>query len=250
MILEVRGVEFAYRSSDVLRDITFDIKENEIIAILGPNGVGKTTLLKCMNAILTPTAGAVFVQCENLFELDRTEIARRIGYVPQRCETNRMTVFDAILLGRKPHITWNVTEKDLKTVEAAIRRLDLAHLSIRYIDEMSGGELQKVSIARAIVQEPGILLLDEPTASLDLKNQVEILKLIGSITREHSVSAIITMHDLNLALRHANRFVLMKDGAIFAAGGDEIINETSIEAVYGLPVTVERHNGWKFVLPE
>ncbi len=250
MILDVQGVRFGYRSNDVLRDITFDVKKNEIIAILGPNGVGKTTLLKCMNAILTPNAGAVLVDCEDVLALDRREIARRIGYVPQRCETGRMTAFDAILLGRKPHITWNVTDNDLKTVEAAIRRLDLSHLSIRYIDEMSGGELQKVSIARAIVQNPRILLLDEPTASLDLKNQVEILNLIGSITREHAVSAIMTMHDLNLALRHAHRFVLMKEGSIFAAGGDDVINEDTIEAVYGLPVSVERHNGWKFVLPK
>ncbi|MDN5341001.1 MAG: iron complex transport system ATP-binding protein [Euryarchaeota archaeon] len=249
MILDVDGVAFTYRSSPVIRDITFDLRPHQVLAILGPNGVGKTTLLKCMNAILRPKAGSVLIEGADLLTADRMEIARKVGYVPQRCEAGRMTVFDAVLLGRRPHIGWDVTEKDIRIVEAAIRMLHLEDLTLRYIDEMSGGELQKVSIARALVQEPRVLLLDEPTSSLDLKNQIEILGIVRQVTAEHDVAAVMTMHNLNMALRYADRFILLKDGVIHAAGGPDVVTPETIEAVYGVPVTVERFNGYRFVVP-
>jgi iron complex transport system ATP-binding protein len=249
MILDVDGVAFNYRSAPVIRDITFDLRPHQTLAILGPNGVGKTTLLKCMNAILRPKAGSVLIEGADLLTADRMEIARKVGYVPQRCEAGRMTVFDAVLLGRRPHIGWDVTEKDIRIVEAAIRMLHLEDLKLRYIDEMSGGELQKVSIARALVQEPRVLLLDEPTSSLDLKNQLEILGIVRHVTAEHDVAAVMTMHDLNMALRYADRFILLKDGVIHAAGGPDVVTPETIEAVYGVPVTVERYNGFRFVVP-
>ena len=249
MILEVDGVAFTYRSAPVIREITFDLEPHQVLAILGPNGVGKTTLLKCMNAILRPGAGSVLVDGTDLLRTDRMEIARNVGYVPQRCEAGRMTVFDAVLLGRRPHIGWNVTDADLKVVESAIRMLRLEDLTLRYIDEMSGGELQKVSIARALVQEPRVLLLDEPTSSLDLRNQLEILGIVRRVAEEHDVAAVMTMHDLNMALRYADRFILLKDGVVHAAGGPGVVTPETIEAVYGVPVTVERYNGFSVVVP-
>ena len=249
MILDVDGVAFTYRSAPVIQEITFGLRPHQILAILGPNGVGKTTLLKCMNAILRPKAGSIIVEDLDLLTADRMEIARRMGYVPQRSEAGRMTAFDAILLGRLPHIQWNVSEADLRTVEAAIRMLHLEDLSLRYIDEMSGGELQKVSIARALVQEPRVLLLDEPTSSLDLRNQIDILEIVRSVVAAHDVAAVMTMHDLNMALRYADRFILLKDGVIHAAGGPDVVTPETIEAVYGVPVTVERFNGYRFVVP-
>ncbi|HOB18540.1 MAG TPA: ABC transporter ATP-binding protein [Candidatus Methanoculleus thermohydrogenotrophicum] len=249
MILEVDGVVFTYRSAPVIQDITFDLRPHQTLAILGPNGVGKTTLLKCMNAILKPKAGSIFVEGLDLLSADRMEIARRMGYVPQRSEAGRITAFDAILLGRRPHIGWNVSERDLQIVEAAIRMLRLEDLSLRYIDEMSGGELQKVSIARALVQEPRVLLLDEPTSSLDLRNQIEILEIVRSVVAEHDVAAVMTMHDLNMALRYADRFIFLKDGLIHAAGGPEVVTAETIEEVYGVPVVVERYNGYQIIIP-
>ena len=249
MILDVDGVAFTYRSSPVIRDITFSLRPHQVLAILGPNGVGKTTLLKCMNAILRPKTGSVLVEGTDLLTADRMAIARKVGYVPQRCEVGRMTAFDAILLGRRPHIRWDVTEADLRIVEAAVRMLRLEDLSLRYIDEMSGGELQKVSIARALVQEPRVLLLDEPTSSLDLKNQLEILEIVRRVTADHDVAAVMTMHDLNMALRYADRFILLKDGVIHAAGGPDVVTPEIIEAVYGVPVTLERYNGFSVVVP-
>jgi iron complex transport system ATP-binding protein len=162
VILDINDVSFTYRSSDVLHDVSFAVNPGEVVSILGPNGVGKTTLLRCINAILAPKTGDILVGDENILSLSRMEVARRIGYVAQQCEKARLTVFDAILLGRRPHMGWNISDTDLKIVDAAVRMLELEDLSLRYIDEMNGGELQKVSIARALVQEPRLLLLEEP----------------------------------------------------------------------------------------
>ncbi len=249
MILEVSGLSFAYKSRGILRDVRFHVANGEILAILGPNGVGKTTLLKCINAMLRPFTGSVLVNSENVFSLSTMEIAHRIGYVAQRAETSRLIAFDAILMGRRPHLSWKASDKDLAIVNAAIKLLDLGHLAMRYIDQVSGGELQKVALARALVQEPKVLLLDEPTSNLDLKNQVEILKIIRRVVKEHEVSAVMTMHDLNKALRYADKYLFLKEGVIFEAG--EVIGVTAetIQAVYGLPVEIHYYKGNPVVLP-
>ena len=249
MILSVDELRFFYRNQEVLADIAFSIDEGEIVAILGPNGVGKTTLLKCLNRILTPRGGAVLLEGDDLSRLDMMEIARKVGYVPQRVETGRLTAFDAVLLGRRPHIGWDVTGKDLKIVDAVFRRLQMDHLRLSYIDEMSGGELQKIAIARAIVQEPKVLLLDEPTSNLDLKNQVNILSIIARIVREHHIAAVMTMHDLNQALRFADRFIFLKGGRVYSHGGHDMVSSAVIEEVYGLPVVIGELGGVRCVVP-
>ncbi|MCQ8894198.1 MAG: ABC transporter ATP-binding protein [Methanolinea sp.] len=250
MTLSIQDLTFFYRNQEVLHEIAFSIGKCEIVAILGPNGVGKTTLLKCLNRILRPRDGVVYLDGQELFRLDGAEIARNIGYVPQRIETGRLTAFDAVLLGRKPHIGWDLTDKDLKMVDAVFRRLAMDHLRLAYIDEMSGGELQKVAIARALVQEPRILLLDEPTSNLDLKNQVAILSTIARVVREHGISAVMTMHDINHAIRYADRFIFLKNGRIYAHGGPETISSKTIEEVYGLPVIIGKLGGVTCVVPE
>ncbi len=249
MMLEVDGVGFGYPSHPVLEEVSFSVSPEEFIAVLGPNGVGKTTLLRCLNALLRPGAGSVLLEDRDVLAMSRPEIAREMAYVSQRTQPMRMTVFDSVLLGRRPHMGFDVTSRDLAITEAILRRLDLADLALRYVDEMSGGEVQKVAIARALVQEPRILLLDEPTSSLDLKNQLEILGLVRDVVREHGVAALMTMHDLNLALRFADRFILMKGGAIHAAGGREVVTAETIRSVYDVPVTVEQCCGFPVVVP-
>ena len=249
MILEVDGVEFQYKSKEVLKEIKFELKRNEILSILGPNGVGKTTLLKCMNAILKPKRGTVLIEDEDVLKLEQIEIARRLGYVPQRCEPARLTAFDAILLGRMPHIKWNITTEDVMIVEDTIKKLNLDEMALRYIDELSGGELQKVGIARAIAQNPKLLLLDEPTSSLDLKNQLDILDTVRDVVRKENVSAIMTMHDLNLAFRYSDKFLFLKNGTIFAAGRMEDITSDIIKEVYGVPVTIQNYQNVSVVIP-
>ncbi|WP_211530591.1 ABC transporter ATP-binding protein [Methanocalculus chunghsingensis] len=250
MILGVDELKFMYRNKGILDEIAFSINEGEIVAILGPNGVGKTTLLKCLNRILVPKQGVVTVGGDTITSLDLMEIARRIGYVPQRVETGRLTGFDAVLLGRRPHIGWDVTEKDLRIVEAAFRSFGIDRLRLHYIDEMSGGELQMIAIARAFVQEPKILLLDEPTSALDLKNQIEILQRINAIVAEHNIAVVMTVHDLNTALRYADRFILLKDQYVHTCGDKSVVTAEVIEAVYGVPVMIGELAGVTCVIPQ
>lgn len=249
MILDINGVEFNYKSREVLNEISFSVRPNEILTILGPNGVGKTTLLKCINRIHNPGAGSIMVEDQDIMKLSLPEVAKKVGYVPQHCEKGRLTAYDAILLGRRPHIVWSTSEKDIRIVDAVIKRLKMEDLAMRYIDQMSGGELQKISIARSIVQEPRLLLLDEPTSSLDLRNQQEILKIICEVVKGHNVSAVMTLHDINTALRFSDRFLMLKDNRVFAAGGSEIINPENIRAVYGVSVAVESVTGGSVVVP-
>ena len=169
-------VEFSYGSVPVLCDVNFEVKKGDFISILGVNGSGKSTLMKCINRILRFKEGMIFVEDRDLKQMKAIEIAQKIGYVPQTSEKGFVTVFDAVLLGRKPYIKWDVSQKDIELTEEILKIMGLEEYSLRYINELSGGELQKVVIARALVQEPQILLLDEPTSDLDLKNQLEVMK--------------------------------------------------------------------------
>jgi iron complex transport system ATP-binding protein len=250
MKLKVRDVEFSYKSSKtVLEDIQMTVGANEVLTILGPNGVGKTTLLRCINGLLKVRNGTIMIDGEDLRRMSRVDVAKRIGYVPQRADVSQITVFDFVLLGRKPHITWDVSKKDIKLAKDIIDRLGLDELSLKYITEISGGELQKVQIARALVQEPKILLLDEPTSSLDLCNQHQIMSTIVDVVKRNDLTAIMTLHDINLALRYSDKFIMLKEGKIFAAGGHEVITPENIEAVYNLPVNVANYMGRPIIIP-
>jgi len=249
MILSVDGVEFSYNSRPVLRDVRFAVNRGELFSILGNNGAGKSTLLRCLNRIIRPRAGSILIEKEDLFALTRREVARRVGYVAQRHESARVTVFDAVLLGRKPHIKWDATARDLEIVRSVLAVLGLEEFSLRYLDELSGGELQKVIMARALAQEPQVLLLDEPTSNLDLKNQYEVLRIVKRAARERNIAVVVVMHDLNLALRFADKFLLLKNGTIFACGGRDVMTPENIAGVYGVPVAVERMADVPVVVP-
>lgn len=249
MVLSVNGLEFKYPSHSVLKDINFSVKKEECLAVLGTNGTGKSTLLKCLNKILKPQKGAVLIQNSDISKLNRIELAKKIVYVSQHNKSYRATVFDTILLGRKPYIKWDVTQKDLDMVNSTMKMLQLEDYSLRYTDELSGGELQKVLIARALVQEPEVLMLDEPTSSLDLKNQLEVINIVKKVARDKKIAAVVTMHDLNLALRFADKFMLLKNGKVFAVGGIEIMTPENIKSVYSVPVRIENYSNTPVVIP-
>lgn len=249
MILSVSDLDFTYGNELILDALDFELEGGELLAILGPNGVGKTTLLKCINAIHSPSTGLVMVEDRNVLKMRPHEIALSIGYVAQRNDCARLTVFDAVLMGRKPHVKWKVQDHDLKIVDSAIKRLHMEHLSLRYIDELSGGELQKVAIARAMVQEPRLMLLDEPTSSLDLKSQVDILTMLRKIVDQHRIGAIMTMHDLNTALRYADKVLFLKDGRVHSTGPACQVTPDVVEEVYGLPVDIHTVQGRLMVVP-
>ncbi len=249
MILDINGISFSYRSTPVIEGITFSVAEGELVAILGRNGAGKSTLLKCINRILTAQMGTVLVEGIDTRTMRPTQIARRMGWVPQQPQASAMTVFDLVLLGRTMHFSWSATDRDYRKVEEALHAIGIEQLALRSADELSGGELQLVQIARALAQDPRIILFDEPTSSLDIHNQYRLMRTIGTIIGGRRRSALLAVHDLNLALRYSNRFILLKEGRIFAAGGREIITEATVEAVYDIEVRVAEIEGHPVVLP-
>lgn len=248
-MLKISDIVFSYDSDNTLDGVCFEASEGDIVSILGPNGVGKTTLLKCINRIHTPSSGTVLVGDEDIAAMSRMDIAKNIGYVPQRAHVSGSTVFESVLIGRKPHISFDVTDKDIKLTSRVIDMLELSKISEKKVDQISGGEYQLVQIARAVVQQPKVLLLDEPTSSLDIKNQYEVLHRLAHIVRDNGMCAVMTNHDLNLALRFSNRFILMKNGKIFVSGGSEVITPENIREVYGIEVSVGEVNGYKVVVP-
>ena len=247
--LEVNGIDFSYGNRQVLDGVSFAMKEKDLVSVLGPNGVGKTTLIKCINRVLTPDAGSVFIGGSDLHRMSKKDIAKNIGYVAQRSEASKTTVFDSVLLGRKPHFQWDVTEKDIQLAGRVLHLLGLDGLALKYVDEISGGEYQLVQIARVLVQQPKLILLDEPTSSLDLANQHMIMHLVRNIVKKNNMAAIMVIHDLNLAIRHSDKFVLMKDGMVYSVGGVEVITQENIKAVYNIEAYVENVRGIPVVIP-
>jgi len=244
--VRVRNLHFTYNGSEVLRGVDLEIEEGEFVAVLGPNGAGKSTLLKCVGGILD--CGAIEVLERPVANYSRDELARVLAYVPQRCEPGFMTVFDTVLLGRRPYMGLRPSKRDVETVRRVLRMMGIGHLALKPTNKLSGGELQKVSIARALAQEPRILLMDEPTNNLDIKSQLEVMETARKFAEKGGTS-IVVMHDVNLALRFARRFVFMKDGRIVADGGREILKPALFEEVYDVKVSIEEVGGIPVMVP-
>ncbi|KZX09941.1 ABC transporter ATP-binding protein [Methanobrevibacter oralis] len=249
MLLSVNNMEFSYKDRKILNGINFTVEKGDFISILGINGSGKSTLLKCINKILSYEKGSILLNDEDIKNIDNFKIAQKIAYVPQKFSVERSTVFDAILLGRRPYITWNVSKEDIEITENVMKLLNIESYALRYINELSGGELQKVVLARALVQGPEILLLDEPTSDLDLKNQYDVMNLLKKISKDKKITPIVVLHDINLALRYSNKFILLKNGKV-KCGGEDAINSNTIKEVYGIDAYVKDINGIKTVIPK
>jgi iron complex transport system ATP-binding protein len=249
-MIEVKDVFFSYGSKEVLKGISFSFEDNGILSILGPNGTGKTTFLRCVCGQSKPSSGTISVDGTDITRLRGRELARKIGYVPQAAQASRMSVFDSILMGRRPYIDWMASEEDIDKVTEVIEGLGMESLSLKYLTEISGGELQKTQIARAIVQEPSVLVLDEPTNNLDIANQHRTMEMISGIVRSRGMCTVMTMHDINLAVHYSDSFLFLKDGKIAAYGGSEVITEELIKEVYGMEVEIIDHRGLPFVVPK
>ena len=248
-MLNVSGIRFSYGSREILKGVSFDVQDDEIMSILGPNGAGKTTLLNCICNFNKHWEGAVQVSGHDVRGLRSRELAKHIGFVPQKTYPSKTTVFDAVLVGRRPYIEWSATAKDLEITWDVIRAMKLENLALRNTNEISGGELQKVVIARALVQEPDVIILDEPTNNLDIANQHMTMRTIFDAVREKGISTVMTMHDIGLALHYSDSLMFMRQGEVVAYGGPEIIDEGLIKEVYGMDVEVIHHNGLPAVVP-
>nr|WP_321502283.1 ABC transporter ATP-binding protein [uncultured Dethiosulfovibrio sp.] len=249
MILTVKDLGFRWGRDWVFRGISFSVNSGELLSVMGPNGVGKTTLLRCLNGILSPSEGTITVGGRDVSSMSRREIAKAMGYVPQFVQPQRMTVFDGVLLGRRPHIGWSVSERDLVTVESVLSLLGLSEFRLRSMDRISGGERQKVAIARAMVQEPSVMLLDEPTASLDMKNNMGMMEIISHVVHCHGLAAVATIHDVNCALRHSDRCLFLREGSIEALCTPSEVTGSTIESVYDLKADIIDHRGYPVVIP-
>ncbi len=240
MKLSINKLSFNYTDVQILKEITLEVGLGEMLSIVGPNGSGKSTLLKCINRILKTKQKTVTIDNTDLNQLNIKELSKLMGYVPQSSSsTFPFTVFDVVMMGRKPYIHWSVSDRDSEIVVNMLDFLGIGHLAMRHFNELSGGEQQKVIIARALAQQPKLMLLDEPTSSLDIKHQLEILCLLKSLSQSKERSVIVTLHDLNLASRFSDRMLMLKKGAIYAVGTpEEVLTEENIEAVYGIKAKV------------
>jgi iron complex transport system ATP-binding protein len=247
-MIQIKNISFAYIGNEVLKDISFNVQLGECVGILGNNGAGKSTLITCLNKIRIPKTGEIYIDNQDVLKMGRLETARRISYVAQKNELSQMTVFDCVLLGRKPYIKWSLSQEDINICDSMIEQIGLAKFKLRYINELSGGEVQKVMLARAFVQQPQLLLLDEPTSSLDPKNQYEMLALVRRMTRERNISTLIVIHDLNLALRYCDKFVFIKEGVVYRYGDASIITGETIFDVYGIKALVTEADGKKIAV--
>lgn len=250
MKIQIDSLSFRYNSFPVLKDIVLNLDEGKVLGVIGPNGSGKSTLLKCIDRILKPETGSIYIDGKEINRLSMKDLARLIGYVPQR-EDNRfpVTVFDAVLMGRKPYLNWKPSRHDLEKVSDIIEMLNLKDIAMREIGAISGGQRQKVIIARAIAQEPGLLLLDEPTSFLDLRHQLEVMDLIKKLA-DNGTSSVVSVHDLNLAARYCDKLVLLNEGCVHAAGGQEVLAPENIEPVYKVKVSSVINSGITVIFPE
>lgn len=250
MRMSINNLSFAYGGSTVLHDISLDVKDGEVVSIIGPNGSGKSTLMSCMANILKPLKGSVYLNGKDIMQINRTELACKIGYVPQAAkEEQPYTVLDTVLLGRKPYVKWGIGKRDIQLVGYILQQMGMIHLADRYLDELSGGQKQKVLVARALAQDPSVMLMDEPTSALDIRHQLEVLELVRDLAQQQR-SVILVMHELNLAARYSDRLVLMKEGRIFATGcPEEVLSVENIRAVYGVDAKVTRSTTGLEIIP-
>jgi iron complex transport system ATP-binding protein len=241
--IEIRNLSFGYEERAVLRDVLLSVARGEMVGLLGPNGSGKTTLLKLLSGVLTGN-GEVRLNGRNIAAYGRRELSRLYAVVPQESRVNfPYTVAEIVLMGRASYHSPFALEskKDLEVARASMELTDCLSLSQRYLHELSGGEKQRVMIARALAQEPEILLLDEPSAFLDLKHQVQVFELLRRLNRERGLTVVAALHELNLAALFFQRLVMLRDGKIYRDGSpNEVLTERTIEEVYGIRVRVEK----------
>ncbi len=242
-IITLNDVHFAYRTEAVLRDITLNVKAGEVIGIIGPNGVGKSTLLKILAALYEPTRGNYRLCGKPIKEWKRKEIAKRIGFVPQGIELSfAFTVSEVVAMGRFPYLQGlnALDAQGAEKVEQALQLMDLKGLEHRLFPSLSGGEKQRVLIASVLAQDTNVFLLDEPTSALDLKHQITILKLFRHLSRSQQKAVVLVTHEVNLASQFCDRLILLHKGKIVKDGPpDEVLQFNLIREVYGVDVYID-----------
>ncbi|MBC3887870.1 ATP-binding cassette domain-containing protein [Acetobacterium paludosum] len=241
MELHVNDLKFGYtKKALVVKGISFSARSGQLISLIGPNGSGKTTIVKCINKILTPQSGSVMLNGKNVQKMPPIEMAKSIAYVPQFTNSYISgSVMDVVMMGRRPYIKWRVTNEDVEIVLKVLQELDLEPLVHEQFEELSGGQKQKILIARALVQNPDLYLFDEPISFLDIKNQMDIMELARNMVVKQNKAVIMVVHDLNMAMRYSDQVILLSSGAVEAAGLPKtVLNHEHIRTVYGVDIRI------------
>ena len=249
-MLNVENLSFRYSkfSRPVLNGASLELKPGEIGILLGKNGSGKTTLFKNLLGIHKPASGRVLFEGEDLLKMSRKERARRIAYVPQDIHFGALTVFDSILMGRISYFGLKSGDEDYKAVEKILTDMHLEDYAFRMVDALSGGERQKIAIARAMAQEPKLMVFDEPTGNLDIANERLIIEEARHLAREKNIAILSSLHDLNQALTFGDKFFFLKNGVVKYAGGREIITPEVVKDTFGVDVRIRQIDGQTVVL--
>jgi iron complex transport system ATP-binding protein len=254
-VMDINNLFAGYGNKNILKDINISINNGDILGIIGPNGSGKTTLLKTACGIIKPTAGEVVIESKNLYSLSVKEIARKVAVVTQSIEPVMITVLEYVVMGRMPYykkFQFFESKEDYRLAEKFMQLTDTLRIKDQYMSEISGGERQLAQVARALVQQPLILLLDEPTSHLDITHQIKILDLIRRLNKELNLTVVMVLHDLNLAAEYCTKLTMLKDGKIHLTDTpDQVLTYKTIEDVYDTIVIVEKNplSGKPFIIP-
>jgi iron complex transport system ATP-binding protein len=254
-VMDIKKLYSGYGKEHILKGIDIGIEEGELVGIIGPNGSGKTTLLRTMTGILKTGKGSVFIQDNKLSSFTAKEVARKIAVVTQNIEPVMITVAEYVLMGRLPYygkFQFFEKKQDLELSEKYMKLTDVFPFKDKLMSEISGGERQRAQVARALVQQPLILLLDEPTSHLDITHQVKILDLVKKLNRDLNLTVVMVIHDLNMAAEYCSKLVMLKQGRVFTENSpDQVLTYKNIEDVYETLVIVEKNplTGKPFVIP-
>ncbi|MBT7934606.1 MAG: ABC transporter ATP-binding protein [Nitrospina sp.] len=246
-LMKLENISFAYETLPVLKDISLSTREQDFIGLIGPNGSGKSTLLKIMGAILKPDSGSVQFKESSLPKINKKLFAQSVSWIPQdHPMVFPFKVSEIVLMGRHPYLSplSFESEEDFEISRRAMETTMTSQFADRYFNEISGGEKQRVMIASALAQDPEMMLLDEPTAALDLKYQIQILSILKNLNARHKMTLVMAMHDLNLASSFCNRLILLDEGQIVRDGTPEqVLKKDILEQVYGIEVDLGSHDG-------
>ena len=243
-MLNIENLHFSYGgNSDVLRGADLELSQGEVGILLGKNGSGKTTLFKSLLGLVKPQKGSITFRGENLLKLNRLQRARRIGYVPQDIQFGALTVFDSVLMGRISYFGIRAGKEDYEAVEKLLADMGLLELAHRNVEELSGGERQKIAIARAMAQEPQMMVFDEPTGNLDIANEQLIIREAKKLAKEKNIAILASLHDMNQALALGDKFFFLKDGIVKYAGGREVFTPEVIKDIFDADVELLEKDG-------